>query len=307
MSSTCNAAAMENLHRMANDWADKHFRTVYENFGRGGSTFPNNRRIILCLALLNAVLLIAAVAIGINCARVKQGSLQVSHSAATQLIDELNYLRSNHSDVIEAEEEAKKELQREIKSHAQLKVQIQQLKTMNDGYQKQIEGLRAEKTTLQSNMSALEGTCGRCLSTWILLNSTCYFFSYIESSTVKKNWPDSRADCISRGADLVVIDNPEEQKFVSESLKTLKGSRGSWENGFWIGLTDIETEGAWVWINNVTEVEQRYWMDGEPNNSGDHGEDCAMAVYRYTNPWKTRFDGKCNEHRLPWICEMPST
>ncbi|XP_022606975.1 CD209 antigen-like protein E isoform X2 [Seriola dumerili] len=241
-----------------------------------------------------------------NGAKVKQGSPQVSHSAATQLIDELNYLRSNHSDVIEAEEEAKKELQREIKNHAQLKVQIQQLKTVNNGYQRQIEGLRAEKTALQSNMSALEGTCGRCLSSWTLLNSTCYFFSYTESSTVKRNWPDSRADCISRGADLVVIDNPEEQTFLSDMIETMKGNRNVWDSGFWIGLTDTGTEGTWVWINNVTEVEQRYWMEGEPNDQGYQGEDCAVAVHSSSSPWKTRYDGNCQKKKIHWICEIPS-
>ncbi|XP_071354398.1 CD209 antigen-like protein E [Trachinotus anak] len=283
---------------------DEHSHSSYGIFGQGRNR--SNKWVILCLGLLNIVLLTVAVVLGINCAKVKEGSLQVSHSAATQLINELNYLRSNHSDVIEAEEEAKKALERAIKNHAQLKVQIQQLTTINDGYQRQIEALKTEKTNLKSNISALEGTCGKCLSGWILFNSSCYFFSYTESSTVIKNWPDSRADCISRGADLVVIDNPEEQTFVSDNIKILKGRRGNWESGFWIGLTDIETEGTWVWINNVTEVEQRYWVDGEPNNHGQRGEDCGLAVYRATNPWKTWFDGKCEDHRFHWICEMPS-
>ncbi|GAA6213656.1 CD209 antigen-like protein B isoform X1 [Lates japonicus] len=270
---------------------------------KGGSTFPNNRLIILCLGLLNAVLLIVAVVIGINCAKVKDSSLQVPHSAATQLIIELNYLRSNHSDVIEAAEQAKKALEREVKNHAQLKVIIQQHRTINDDYQRQIEPLQAEKSILQSDISAFEGSCGRCLPGWTLSNSTCYFFSYSESTSVKKNWPDSRADCIRRGGDLVVIDNLEEQVFVSDNIKI---GYNEWTTGHWIGLTDLETEGTWVWINNVTEVEQRYWADGEPNNHGVRGENCALAVYRHTNPWKTRFDGKCDEHQLYWMCEMPS-
>ncbi|XP_044023642.1 CD209 antigen-like isoform X2 [Siniperca chuatsi] len=239
--------------------------------------------------------------------KVKEGSLQVSHSAATQLISELNYLRGNHSDVIEAEEEAKNALERAVKNHAQLRVKIEQQRTINDNYQRQIEALQAEKTNLQSNISALEGTCGRCLSKWLLLNSSCYFFSYIESRTVKKNWPDSRADCISRGADLIVIDNQEEQRFVSDSIENMKSGRNVWESGFWIGLTDSETEGTWVWINNVTEVEQRYWMDGEPNNIGQLGEDCGIAVYSPNNPWKTRFDASCHQRERHWICEMTSS
>ncbi|XP_070776808.1 CD209 antigen-like protein D [Enoplosus armatus] len=309
---------MENLQRRTDDGqkisftpnfsqvffnTDRHFRSRYELFGRGGD--GTNRLVILCLGLLNAVLLITAIVIGINCAKVREGSLQVSHSAATQLISELNYLRSNHSDVMEAEEEAKNAFERAVKNHAQLKVTIEQQKTINDEYQKQIEALLTEKTNLQSNISALEGTCGRCLPSWILLNTSCYFFSYIEFSTVKKNWPDSRADCVSRGADLIVIDNQEEQKFVSDSIENLK--KGNiWENGFWIGLTDTESEGTWVWINNVTEVEQRYWMEGEPNNIGQLGEDCGVAVYGPNNPWKTRYDASCQGQKH-WICEMISS
>lgn len=137
-------------------------------------------------------------------------------------------------------------------------------------------------------------TCGRCPPSWIHLNSSCYFFSYTESSSSQKTWQDSRTDCIRREADLIVIDSPAEQvrrnvkqrmehsklehnvlkrkswieitwfklfqkscallqKFVSSTIHSIaEGSR------FWIGLTDKVIEGRWVWINNVTEVEQRW-------------------------------------------------
>uniref|UniRef100_A0AAZ1WZB6 C-type lectin domain-containing protein n=1 Tax=Oreochromis aureus TaxID=47969 RepID=A0AAZ1WZB6_OREAU len=129
-------------------------------------------------------------------AKVNEGSLHISNPAVTQLFSELDYLRSNHSDV-----------------------KIEQLKTVNDGYQKQMQALQMEKANLKSNISTLddnslflsEGSCGGCLPGWALFNSSCYFFSYIESSTVKKNWHESREDCIRRGSDLVVIDNQEEQ------------------------------------------------------------------------------------------------
>ncbi|KAG8013671.1 hypothetical protein GBF38_022151 [Nibea albiflora] len=91
--------------------------------------------------------------------------------------------------------------------------------------------------------------------------------------------PDSRANCITRGADLV-IDNEEEQvdfcllnftiktfkffyffhkqKFVGDTIENMKvSSSNEWKNAFWVGLRDTEIEGTWVWINNVTEVEQR--------------------------------------------------
>ncbi|KAM8737848.1 uncharacterized protein AB9X84_022765 isoform 1-T1 [Acanthopagrus schlegelii] len=293
-------AVMDNSQR-------RMFFFCSEIFGRGGSTFCKDRQVLLCLGLLNVVLLIAAVIIGINCAKVREGSLHVSHSAVAPIINELNFLRSNHSDVIEAEEEAKIALERAVKNHAQLKEKIEKQKTINDNYQKQVEELQEELINLQSNMSALEENCGRCLSGWVLYNSSCYFFSYTESSTVTKNWPDSRADCIRRGADLIVIDSMEEQRFVSGSIGNMRGTQDILGNSFWIGLSDTETEGTWVWINNVTEVERRYWMDGEPNNAHRHGEDCATAVYSPSNPWKTRNDINCKSYQRHWICEMTSS
>ncbi|CAI5696699.1 unnamed protein product [Oreochromis niloticus] len=281
------------------------FFNNYKIFRNGGDGF--NWWVILCLGLLNAVLLIVAVVLGINCAKVKEDSLHISNPAVTQLFGELDYLRSNHSDVIEAEEEAKKALESAINNHKEVKVKIEQLKTVNDGYQKQMQALQMEKANLKSNISTLEGSCGGCLPGWALFNSSCYFFSYTESSTVKKNWHQSREDCGSRGSDLVVIDDQEEQKFVSSKIQNMKTSDQWWQNGFWIGITDIETEDRWVWINNVTEVEQRYWMDGEPNDQGTNGEDCGVAVSSIFNPWKTRYDGRCNWHNLHWICETPLT
>uniref|UniRef100_A0A671U7I1 C-type lectin domain-containing protein n=1 Tax=Sparus aurata TaxID=8175 RepID=A0A671U7I1_SPAAU len=258
-------------------------------------------------------------------AKVREGSFHVSHSAVAPIINELNYLRSNHSDVIEAEEEAKNALERAVKNHTQLKEKIEKQKTINDNYQKQVEELQKEQINLQSNLSALEGTCGRCLPGWVLHNSSCYYFSVIESSTIKKNWPDSRADCIRRGADLIVIDNKEEQRFVSDCDENTKSEYYMFGDGFWIGLTDRKSKGTWVWINNVTEVEQRYWVDqqmylmydeslysdrindyGEIDVEGS-GEDCGVAVSSSSNPWKTRFHVSCKHEYRHWICEMTSS
>lgn len=88
-------------------------------------------------------------------ARVKEVSLHVSHSAVAKVINELDDLRSNHSDVMEAEAEAKSALDSAIKNHNQIKAQITEKEAANENYQKQVEVLLKEKSTLQANLSAL--------------------------------------------------------------------------------------------------------------------------------------------------------
>lgn len=78
----------------------------------------------------------------------------MSDSAVAKVINELSYLRSNHSDVMEAETEAKSALDNALKNHKQLKVQIAEKKTANDNYQKEVEDLLEQKLTLQANLSA---------------------------------------------------------------------------------------------------------------------------------------------------------
>uniref|UniRef100_A0A8C1UDT9 Si:dkey-181c13.1 n=1 Tax=Cyprinus carpio TaxID=7962 RepID=A0A8C1UDT9_CYPCA len=81
-----------------------------------------------------------------------------------------------------------------------------------------------------------------------------------------KNWTDSRRDCLQRGADLVIINNKEEQEFIVNMTSA---------NIVWIGLTDSDNEGVWKWV--------------------DGNEDCAVSQYSWA-------DFPCN-YTFVWICE----
>nr|XP_057946099.1 C-type lectin domain family 12 member B-like [Doryrhamphus excisus] len=247
-----------------------------------------NRVVLLCLGLLNITLLIIAVVLGINCVSAQQISYPNSHPASVQLMNELKHLLSNHSDVMKAEQEARNELKQATKKHAKLKVKIDKQRTVNDCYQRQLESLRKERKHLQANVTTLEGTCGKCPQEWNFFNNSCYFFSL----TQKKTWMASRDYCISYGGNLVVIDDQNEQSYVSHIIK-------SWYSGVWIGLTDMTSEGKWLWINNVTELEQRYWIPRQPDNSGH----CAVTISSPTAPWQTRYSENCRT-LFVWICEM---
>ncbi|XP_016104320.1 C-type lectin domain family 4 member C-like [Sinocyclocheilus grahami] len=75
---------------------------------------------------------------------------------------------------------------------------------------------------------------------WKCHQSSLYFIS---SET--KKWTESRKYCTNKGADLIIINNKEEQDFV----KNISG-----DAKVWIGLTDQSVEGRWKWVDgsNVT-------------------------------------------------------
>ncbi|KAM4585565.1 uncharacterized protein PAE49_004781 [Odontesthes bonariensis] len=119
---------------------------------------------------------------------------------------------------------------------------------------------------------------------WVPFSNSLYRFSLRE----KKTWQDSRYDCLQRGADLVVINSKEEQKFIELFSQVI-----------WIGLTDQEVEGKWKWVDG-TPLTFSYWASGEPNNYEGEDEDCGELKY-FSNEevWN---DAPCNKANF-WICE----
>ncbi|KAM9708186.1 C-type lectin domain family 4 member G-like isoform 1-T1 [Menidia menidia] len=262
--------------------------------GRGASAFPRHKLVILSLGLLDAVLLIAAAVIGIYCAKAKD--LRMLDSAATPQLLKMNFLR-NHSDVIKAKTEAQEALEKERQNHVQLKLQVMQKKAITDILQGKIEILQTEKINIQKNKTTLENNCGRCQPEWVFLKSSCYYFSHHQPEG--RNWSSSRADCVSRGGDLLVINNFEEQQLVNDNIPKQSYSGVWWQRGFWLGLTALS--GKWTWINNVTDATTLFWRIGQPTQP-PFGN--CSAFLHSNDVTKTFYSGDCTRLKLNWICEM---
>uniref|UniRef100_I3K3T8 CD209 antigen-like protein A n=1 Tax=Oreochromis niloticus TaxID=8128 RepID=I3K3T8_ORENI len=89
-----------------------------------------------------------------------------------------------------------------------------------------------------------------CPAGWSMFSHSCYLLSGRSGS-----WHSARKNCIDQGADLVVIDSPEEQNFIASFT----------EERTWIGLNDIEQEGTWKWVDG-TPLTLQYWASGQPDN-----------------------------------------
>lgn len=169
------------------------------------------------------------------------------------LRDELNQMKVNSCRLAKEMEE----LQREYKTVTASRDRLQQ-----------------EYTTLNSSSA-----CKVCQRGWINYNNKCYYASVKGQF---KNWEDSRKDCVKRGADLVMPKTKEEIDFVVRIHERT-----------WIGLTDKNHEGTWLWVDG-SELMTAFWDTGEPNNAGD--EDCAEFK---NGKWN---DALCST-RVSWICE----
>ena len=68
----------------------------------------------------------------------------------------------------------------------------------------------------------------------------------------------------------------------------------------WIGASDVNREGIFLWDNGAVSVSRGYtnWYPGEPNNING-GENCMVYYIPYGFAWN---DGVCNTE-IGGICE----
>ncbi|KAM9339824.1 galactose-specific lectin nattectin-like [Symphorus nematophorus] len=138
-----------------------------------------------------------------------------------------------------------------------------------------------------------------CECGWEQHGKKCYYFSSNES-----NWLAARHECRLQGGDLVQIDSREEQSFLECKLREKMKEA---EDKFWIGLTDSQKEGTWLWVDGSPLNESlTFWNPREPDNwigRDADGEDCArMGEKAGAADLKCWFDQYCIKPQRH-ICE----
>ncbi|XP_071264068.1 C-type lectin domain family 4 member E-like [Salvelinus alpinus] len=129
-------------------------------------------------------------------------------------------------------------------------------------------------------------TAKTCTEGWQKFGCSCYY-----NSTVKNTWDYARKDCLSRGADLVIINSEDEQVFLT-----------TFDQWIWIGLTDRETQGTWKWVDG-TPLAKAFWWWSEPDSAAGE-KDCAMMYRGVQNiPLHAWNYFRC-DLKLEWICEV---
>ncbi|RVE62042.1 hypothetical protein OJAV_G00176830 [Oryzias javanicus] len=130
-----------------------------------------------------------------------------------------------------------------------------------------------------------------CPDSFRRFRDSCYFFS---SGSQRLNFNEAKLFCTNISSHMIIINDEEEQQYV----KTAVAKKGY----FWLGLTDLEEENVWKWVDG-TKPEYNMWKPGQPDNwthGHEDGEDCAGLIhYAYWN------DFYCTD-RIGYICERPA-
>ncbi|KAL9961213.1 hypothetical protein ACROYT_G030116 [Oculina patagonica] len=100
-----------------------------------------------------------------------------------------------------------------------------------------------------------------CGDDWTYFKGYCY-----RQVSSCDSWSGSRGTCATFGANLPSIHSQEENVYV----QSLHGGEHSW-----LGLSDINTEGTFVWSDG-TPFDFHYWAKHQPNNF--HNEDCVHTL-----------------------------
>ncbi|XP_062334899.1 C-type lectin domain family 4 member M-like isoform X1 [Osmerus eperlanus] len=244
--------------------------------GAGGPERSLSRAAAVCLGLLCALLLAGVAALGVIYlikVTVERQQLQTKYDILTRERDQLNTSNIN--------------LTRE---RDQLNTSYINLTRERDQLNTSYINLTRERDDLKRKLCRCCHT--ECQDGWSRFGCSCYYVS-----AEKKNWSDSRQDCRDRGADLVIINSPEEQEFLNNLTKTV-----------WIGLNDTVTERNFIWVDGTPLTTPTYWYGSQPDNylhqPGSVDEDCAEIYYSPSQvpPPKTWNDNRCDSNNF-WVCE----
>ncbi|MED5374162.1 MAG: MopE-related protein [Myxococcota bacterium] len=113
------------------------------------------------------------------------------------------------------------------------------------------------------------------------------FESYLCSDEL--SWFRAQERCRSLGSELESIHSLNKNRFLIDNNASRR---------FWVGLSDYNAEGTWVW-SDASAFDYYNWAAGEPNNWNDT-EHCTELGYYSNGKWN---DSTCSEAK-PFYCAV---
>ena len=200
----------------------------------------------------------------------------VFNERITKLLDNLstkqNRLETENNELKRSVVEVKKDFQNFVAEHETLKQTILNVKNDNEKMKTELIMCIAQtKTTIVAPPTLTTTTAAPTTTTTTTLRKSCDAFweSFNGHCYVTGNryasWDEAVAFCESENSYLVEITTDAEFKFVS-----------SFSHMFWLGATDRETSGTFVYQHSRLQVPSRFWGRGQPRYTGNK----CVYIYR---------------------------
>ncbi|CAG5929222.1 unnamed protein product [Menidia menidia] len=154
------------------------------------------------------------------------------------------------------------------------------------------ERLPAQLQRCQREMQQMltrDPRCRRCPDGWRSWGGHCYFFS--PGLDQNRPWNESSAFCRQHNSSLAVIRDPAEMDFLQGVMRNFSSFPF-----LWVGLTDDQEEGRWLWWDG-TDVQ--HYMPLMVHWDTDY-RDCADLRGE-----GSVFAAECEEYG-PWVCKRES-
>ncbi|XP_042588432.1 CD209 antigen-like protein C [Cyprinus carpio] len=265
-----------NIHDVRTETENTRKHQTPQHTGTDCVKIRRYRAAVVCLVLLCVLPLTAVIVL---CVHIHTNNTHYAEESGglliniTKLAEEKDQLLTRNTELTEKTDQLLTKIANLTEARDQLVNKSMQLTKERDGLLSSNRDLIKQRDQLhQEKNELLKGV-------WIYYQSHLYFVS-----SEKMSWNESRRYCTERGADLIIINNREEQDFVKKI---------SANANVWIGLTDIDVEGSWKWVDG-SALTSGFWDPREPN--GHRGENCALT---YSPGWA---DYPCSNLFL-WICE----
>ncbi|KAJ8338214.1 hypothetical protein SKAU_G00371800 [Synaphobranchus kaupii] len=128
-----------------------------------------------------------------------------------------------------------------------------------------------------------------CPERWLWAWGSCYYFSVgLEDD---RKWDESMEFCEKHNASLAVIEDHREMEFIQVEMRMYQQMEF-----LWVGLTDRQEEGHWVWQNGRPHQNQsllKVLWNSEHRDCADVRGDGSL------------FAASCDAYGA-WVCEKPA-